>query len=190
MIHDWFHFNGALLHPLDELDIPTDILIFPKQWSFITDTVEEIENEFYAKRDYNEYLIDLKVNELFIRLSRSLKDKYSEIIDKKFSSELRQLRTEIAQNLSHDWTVREMANKLMLSQSRFAHLYHAFYGTTPIDDLIRMRINTAQNALAFTQSSICEIAYSLGYRNITHFCRQFRKMIGISPSQYRKNCHQ
>ena len=39
----------------------------------------------------------------------------------------------------------------MLSPSRFAHLYHAFYGTTPIDDLIRMRISAAQNALSFTQ---------------------------------------
>jgi len=168
------------------LNIPADILIFPKQWSFITDIVEEIENEFYAKRDYNEHLIDLKINELLIKLSRSLKGKYSEKIDTKFTSELRQLRTEIAKDLSYDWTVEKMAAGLMLSQSRFAHLYHTFYGTTPIDDLIRMRIHAAQNALAFTQSSICEIANSLGYRNVTHFCRQFHKVVGISPTQYRK----
>jgi len=189
MIHDWFHFTGMSKQFFDELDIPIDILIFPKQWSFITDIVEEIENEFYAQRDYNERLIDLKVNELFIRLSRALKGKYSEITDKKFTSELRKLRTEIAQNLSHDWTVAEMSGKLMLSPSRFSHLYHTFYGTTPIDDLIRMRINTAQTALAFTQSSICEISYSLGYRNTTHFCRQFRQFTGMSPSEYRKERH-
>ena len=187
MIHDWFHFIGVSKALFDGLNIPTDILIFPKQWSFITETVEEIENEFYAKRDYGGRLIDLKVNELFIRLSRSLEGTYSEITDKKFTSELRKLRTEIAQNLSHAWTVAEMANKLMLSQSRFSHLYHSFYGTTPVDDLIRMRIGAAQTALAFTTSSIAEIAYSLGYRNTTHFCRQFHKFTGISPSEYRKN---
>lgn len=188
MLHDWFHFKGISGQLFDKLDIPTDVLIFPKQWSFITDIVEEIENEFYAKRDYNEHLIDLKVKELFIRLSRAIKSDYSEITAEKTSSKLRQLRIEISHNLSHDWTVMKMASKLMLSQSRFAHIYEKFYGTTPIDDLIRMRIHAAQNALEFTQSTVCEIAYSLGYRNTTHFCRQFRKFVGISPSQYRKNC--
>ena len=186
MIHDWFHFKGVTGQLFEDLDIPTDVLIFPKQWSFITAIVEEIENEFYAKRDYNEKLIDLKVNELLVKLNRSLKGKYSEITDSKFTSELRQLRTEIAHNLSHCWTVEEMASRLMLSQSRFAHIYQNFYGTTPIDDLICMRIHSAQTSLAFTQSTICEIAYSLGYRNTTHFCRQFKQITGTSPSQYRK----
>jgi AraC-like DNA-binding protein len=186
MIHDWFHFVDVPSGLFDTLDIPTDTLLFPKHWSFITDMVEEIENEFYAQREHHEYLIDSKIKELFVRLSRALKSKYSESFDQKFTSELRQLRGTIAQNLSHDWTVAEMASMLMLSPSRFAHLYHAFYGTTPIDDLIRMRISAAQNALSFTPLSICEIADSLGYRNVTHFCRQFHKMVGVSPSQYRK----
>lgn len=187
MIHDWIHFTDVPQKLFDELDIPTDILIFPKQWAFITDIVEDIENEFYAKREYHEQLIDSKINELFIRLGRVLKGKDTEIIDEKYTAELRQLRNEISKNLSHDWTIAEMANKLMLSQSRFAHLYHAFYGTSPIDDLICMRISAAQNVLAFTKNSIREIADSLGYRNVTHFCRQFHKVVGISPSQYRKN---
>ena len=186
MIHDWFHFTNVPQSLFDALNIPTDTLIFPKQWSFITDTVEEIENEFYAQREHHEYLIDAKIKELFVRLSRALKAKYSETFDQKFTSELRRLRSTIAQNLSFNWTVAEMASKLMLSPSRFAHLYHAFYGTTPIDDLIRMRISAAQNALSFTQTPICEIADSLGYRNVTHFCRQFHKIVGTSPSQYRK----
>ena len=186
MRHDWFHFVNVPQHFFDELNIPTDTLIFPKQWSYITDIVEEIENEFYAKRDHNEPLIDLKIQELFIRLSRSLKSKYSEATVTKFTLELRRLRTEIENNLSLDWTVEKMAENLMLSPSRFAHLYHTFYGTSPIDDLIRMRIHFAQDALAFTQSSICEIANSLGYHNVTHFCRQFHKITGISPTRYRK----
>ena len=118
-----------------------------------------------------------------------LKGEYSKITDKEITYALRQLRIEISQNLSQDWTVSKMARKLMLSQSRFAHIYQNFYGTTPIEDVIRMRILSAKNALEFTQSTICEISYSLGYRNTTHFCRQFRQFVGISPSQYRKNCN-
>ncbi|MBR3864070.1 MAG: helix-turn-helix transcriptional regulator [Clostridia bacterium] len=189
MLHDWFHFNGVSEQLFSDLDIPTDVLILPKQWSFITELVEEIETEFYGKRNYSEPLIDLKINELFIKIGRALKGEYSKITDKEITYALRQLRIEISQNLSQDWTVSKMARKLMLSQSRFAHIYQNFYGTTPIEDVIRMRILSAKNALEFTQSTICEISYSLGYRNTTHFCRQFRQFVGISPSQYRKNCN-
>ena len=187
MIHDWIHFNNVPSDFFEKYDIPTDVLIYPKQWAFITELVEELENEFFARREYGNKLIDLKIGELFIKLNRSIKNKYGEMADPKLAANLRQLRAEIMQDLSHDWTVAEMASKFMLSQSRFAHIYNTFYGTTPIDDLIRIRINAAQDSLTFTNNTVCEIADSLGYRNTTHFCRQFKKFVGVSPSEYRKN---
>ena len=187
MVHDWFHFVDVPPDLFEKLSLPTDVLIFPNQWSFITELVEEIENEFFAQREYDEELIDIKAKELFIKLSRSVsaKNKYDEITDQKIKSSLRQLRAEIVSNLSHTWTVAEMASRLMLSESRFAHVYHVYYGTSPIDDVIRVRINKAQSKLKFTDDPVSEIANSLGYRNTTHFCRQFRKCVGLSPSQYR-----
>ena len=187
MIHDWFHFVDIPSDFFEKIGLPTDVLIFPNQWSFITELVEEIENEFFAQREYDEELIDIKAKELFIKLSRSInaKNKYDEITDRKLKAGLRQLRAEIVGNLSHNWTVAEMASRLMLSESRFAHIYHVYYGTSPIEDVIRVRINKAQSMLKFTDNPICEIANSLGYRNTTHFCRQFRKYVGVSPSQYR-----
>lgn len=187
MIHDWFHFTNAPMELLKSLDMPTDVLIYPKQWSIITNLVEEIENEFYAQKEHNEYLIDLKVNELLIKLSRSVKNKYPEIKDNKLTSDLRRVRSKIMQHLSDDWTVAKMATELPLSPSRFAHIYKAFYGTSPMDDLIRARIEAAKNALSSTELTVCEISNSLGYGNVTHFNRQFHKIIGVSPSQYRKN---
>ena len=46
MLHDWFHFTNIPPNLLEELNLPTDLLIFPKQWSFITNLTEDIENEF------------------------------------------------------------------------------------------------------------------------------------------------
>ena len=187
MVHDWFHFVDVTPDFFQYFGLLTDTLIFPNQWSFITELVEEIENEFYAQREYGEELIESKAKELFIKLSRSVsaKNKYDEITDQKTKAGLRQLRAEIVGNLSYNWTIAEMASKLMLSESRFAHVYHAYYGTSPIDDVIQVRINSAQSKLKFTDDPIGEIASSLGYRTITHFCRQFRKYVGVSPSQYR-----
>ena len=186
MLHDWFHFTNIPPNLLEELNLPTDLLIFPKQWSFITNLTEDIENEFYAKKEHSEQIIDLKVKELLIKLSRALKSNQYEIVDKKITSDLKGLRSLIKQNLSLDWTIEKMAKEVHLSPSRFAHLYQSFYGISPINDLILMRISTAQNALTFTADNVNEIAYSLGYKNLSHFCKQFRKIVGISPSQFRK----
>ena len=74
-----------------------------------------------------------------------------------------------------------------LSESRFAGLYKNFYGISPINDLIRARVNAAVNALENTGKSISEIAESLGYNNLPHFIRQFHSIVGMSPASYRKD---
>lgn len=187
MLHDWFHFSNVPDGLFEELDLATDVLLFPKQTDFITDLTREMENELLAQKDCCAHMLDIKATELFVKLSRTLKMQQSDFIDEAVSIEFQKLRNKIIQSLSYNWTVAEMSNELHLSKSRFSHLYHAIYGTSPIDDLIRARIDSARSSLKFTNHTICEIAESLGYLNTTHFCRQFRQIVGMSPSQYRKN---
>ena len=80
-----------------------------------------------------------------------------------------------------------MAGRVGLSKSRFYTIYKNIYGNSPIDDLIRARIDSAKNALQFSSTSISEIAENLGYNNLTHFMRQFKGMTGMIPDQYRKS---
>ena len=79
-----------------------------------------------------------------------------------------------------------MAKKVNLSESHFFVLYKKFYGITPVADLINARINNAKNMLLFKNMLIDDIASELGYNNTTHFIRQFKSFVGITPSQYRK----
>lgn len=186
MLHDFIHFRNVPPDLLETLHIPTDVLFFPKQYAFITTLTEEIETEFLAQKDGYEYLIDLKIKELLVKLCRSAKSEYSEVVSEKLTADLRRLRKKMIQQPAHAWTVAEMACELHLSTSRFAHLYKVFFGTTPLDDLIRARMDAAKNELLFTNRAVCEIADGLGYRNTTHFCRQFRQVVGVSPTRYKK----
>ena len=186
MFHDWFHFINPPIGFFEKLEIPTDVLLFPDRCTFISNIVEEIENEFYNQSDRMNELIDVKVKELFIKLSRALKTHSKEPVIEKTVSDFRNLRRELRGSLSHDWSINEMAERLHLSPSHFSHLYKKIYSTTPIGDLIEARIDNAKSALLFTDKSIEEIALSLGYNNTTHFCRQFHKYVNLSPSQYKK----
>lgn len=55
-----------------------------------------------------------------------------------------------------------------------------------MDDVIGFRLIKARDLLICTTQSISEIAEQCGYNNTEHFCRQFRKNLGLSPGNFRK----
>jgi len=186
LLHDWFHFQGIPESVFEAWNLPLDTLLYPKRWDYITDFVQEIESEFYAKRMHYSELLTFKMNELFIRLSRSLYEEPTVVVNSSTSESLRKLRSKILLSLNHPWTVSEMASEISLSESHFYSIYRSFYGTSPMDDLIHARIDAAKNALLFTEQPISGIAEALGYNNVTHFIRQFHSFTGTSPARYRK----
>ncbi len=187
MIHDWFHFtvdDGTLF---DKLLLPTNSLLCPSHCEFITPLVKEMEYEFFSSKPMSKLLISEKATELFIKLSRALGDEAPYLSSTDTEARFRDLRGEIFGDLSHPWTVPEMASRVALSPSRFYADYKSIFGNPPMTDLIRARVDAARNALSFSTEPIAEIASSLGYANVTHFNRQFKSLCGVSPSEYRKS---
>ncbi|NLK74984.1 MAG: helix-turn-helix transcriptional regulator [Clostridiales bacterium] len=60
--------------------------------------------------------------------------------------------------------------------------YNEFFNCSPIEDLIRERIEKAKYLLSTQTMSVSDVAYAVGYDNIYHFSRQFKKHTSISPS--------
>jgi YesN/AraC family two-component response regulator len=54
------------------------------------------------------------------------------------------------------------------------------------DHLNEIRIRKAKELLIVTEMSIQDISLEVGYANITSFNRMFKKQIGMSPGEYRK----
>lgn len=101
--------------------------------------------------------------------------------------ELLMLRRQISNNPQLSWNVREMAESLHISMGHLQLLYKQKFGISCMDDVIDFRLRKAMDLLTYTNQSISEIAEQCGYRNVEHFCRQFRKCIGISPGKFRKS---
>jgi AraC-like DNA-binding protein len=72
-----------------------------------------------------------------------------------------------------------------LSKYHFIKKYKALTGTTPINHFIQLKIERACHLLDVTNKGIKEIAWAVGYEDAYYFSRIFRKVMGISPSQYR-----
>lgn len=100
--------------------------------------------------------------------------------------ELLGLRREIANSPQLSWTVAEMAKQLHMSMGHLQLLYKQKFEISCIDDVISFRIQKAKDLLAFSDASMAEIAEQCGYHNTEHFCRQFRKVTGLSPGRFRQ----
>lgn len=89
-------------------------------------------------------------------------------------------------NLSHAWTVPEMAAVIGVSSSHLRRLFIENFGATPRQRLCNLRLETAARLLADPSMRIKEIQARVGIADASHFCRDFRERFGASPSEYRE----
>lgn len=59
-------------------------------------------------------------------------------------------------------------------------------GITPIQYIILQRTELAKNMLLYSKKNILEISTELGYSDQSHFSRQFKRIVGVSPSLYKE----
>lgn len=83
-------------------------------------------------------------------------------------------------------TAESSAREVRMSTSGFQHLYKKCFGVTLFQDIIRARIEYACLLLETTDLSAVEISQQSGYSHYAHFVRQFKKITGKCPGDYRK----
>jgi len=83
--------------------------------------------------------------------------------------------------------VDELAATAQLSTYRFNRRIKALFGLTPTQLLIKTRIDAARRMLAGGAATVAEIALSCGYCDQSAFTRQFKRVVGLTPVQYREH---
>lgn len=63
--------------------------------------------------------------------------------------------------------------------------FHDHVGLSAMEYISHFRIDKACKALRSSDKDVLEIAFDCGFRNISNFNRQFRRIIGCSPTEFR-----
>jgi len=87
---------------------------------------------------------------------------------------------------NEDITMDMLEKHYYRSKSQITKLFKAAYNTTPYAYLLDIRIEFAKNILKTTKTPIKEIAEYLRFSSEYHFSGSFKKKVGISPREYRK----
>ena len=68
----------------------------------------------------------------------------------------------------------------------FSRTFKREHGMTFRDYTLQLRIQAAAHALCSTDTSILDVAFSVGFNDPSHFSRLFRRTMGVTPSMYRR----
>jgi len=83
-------------------------------------------------------------------------------------------------------TVNGMASSLHLSPRYLSDLLKEETGKTAIELIHIFLISEAKNLIKSSDNTISETAYKLGFENLPYFSRLFKKEVGLSPNQFKK----
>lgn len=83
-----------------------------------------------------------------------------------------------------DLTVGEVAERSFISEVYFRRLFKAEYGMSPQKYIVDLRIREAASLILTGYYSLKEIAYMSGYSDYKYFSVEFKRIIGVSPSEY------
>ncbi len=184
---DWIHFslNENDKEFFDGLNIPLYNILYPSDFHKLSQYVSMISDVFHNKSEHYQNIIDSFMRTLFYSIADDLSPKNSDSLSGIHYVALSHLRTQIYNNPSSTWIIEDIASSVCLSTSYFQHLYKQYFGCSCQQDIINSRLNLAKLYLTTTNMQISDIADFCGYNNELHFMRQFKKFIGITPSNYR-----
>ncbi|PYI57396.1 helix-turn-helix domain-containing protein [Paenibacillus flagellatus] len=96
----------------------------------------------------------------------------------------------VEERYDRDITLEGIAEELHFHPVYLSRVFKKERGVTFSDYLAEYRMNVAKEWLETTTLRLSEIAEKLNYSNTTAFIRIFRKVVGMTPGQYRERCRQ
>lgn len=127
----------------------------------------------YSDRFYKRQFIDRSLN-----VSGTMVKKFQKVVDDYFEKDLH-----LKEGLP---TVNYLAGKLSVSTRYLSDLLRQETGKTALEHIHIYLIKEAKNLLLSSENNVSEIAYDLGFESPSYFTRLFKKIVGVTPVQYRE----
>jgi AraC family transcriptional regulator len=99
----------------------------------------------------------------------------------------------------HDYIAAHLDQKIIndalaqiagLSTAHFYVVFKQTEGMSPHCYVLQYRVRRTQQLLARAEMSLAEIADTVGFSNQSHCIQSFRKIVGVTPGDYRRYCLQ
>jgi len=157
----------------------------PHQLNNISHFVELLKEETENNLPGYKRIVDYIFKTIVINLCRY----YSEV-DTPHSKSLIKVGKSIdfmEKNFAEEISLQMLADEAEMSMANFLRAFKKITNCTPIDFLIRLRIEKAMKMMEqYPNSRIIDISMKTGFWNSSYFSRKFKEIMGITPTGYLK----
>ena len=100
--------------------------------------------------------------------------------------QVRKVTSHIETNLDSPMRSEELASIVRLNPCHFSRAFRNSFGSSPLEYVIRRRMERAQGLMLSTDAPLSRIALDCGLADQAHFSRMFRRIVGESPRVWRR----
>jgi len=188
-----FEINNSLIDSVTkkvytefENDLSCDInkhILYEKINPVIHNSIERILNTALSNERNKEFLVDLYAQEMAYNLIKikSVHDMLNVNSNNFIHLSVKMMN----ENISEGITISEIAYALNMSPANFSAKFKKVIGISPNEYFKNLKLLEAKKMLKV--KSVTEVAYDLGYENISHFIGLFKDRFGITPKKYMLN---
>ena len=182
----WIHFTGSdVKNILAYHGISLDEHVFycgvlPDYKALFRKIIQELQ---LCRYGYEDYIASL-FNDILLLVDRQQHEQKKATGD--VQEQIERAAAYFNENYNTKISIDDYAESLHISTNWFIHNFKQYTGMSPAQYILSLRMVNAQSLLERTTYNIKEISEIVGYENPLYFSRVFKKEIGKSPAQYRK----
>ncbi|AZQ64742.1 AraC family transcriptional regulator [Flammeovirga pectinis] len=132
-----------------------------------------------------------KLNELYVIIENIILENEEEESEKMYHDYeidiALQVKNRIANELNYKPNIEEISKEFGINKTKIGVVYKFIYGQTIYQDYKKVRIFRAKDMISSTTRKISDIAYELGYTDLHHLSKDFKKTFDITPSELRES---
>lgn len=102
------------------------------------------------------------------------------------NSFIQKVKSIIIENVHEDISVEALAAKMNISVRTLQRIFKEEMNISPNTFITKIKMEVAVKLIRKGQLNMSEIAHSLGYNELSYFCKVFKKEVGISPKKFQK----
>lgn len=170
--------------------IPGDVISNEIDRNVIWNIHNLVLDEFKNEKTYYQEIISNGISTMLGVLMRNISEKYDtnqkdvQINHKKIDTILSHIRQHAYNN--ELTKISFLANKFGMSQSSISSYFKKQTGESIHQYVTKYKMKLVEYRLVYTEFTIAEIAYQMGYTDESHLTKTFKKHFSMSPKQYRK----
>lgn len=181
-VHSWIHFKGKSVRPMiTDCGFKSNNIFHLDSSEVLTESLSDIYRELVEHAVPDEIILQ----NLFENMLRKLARQTGYVETGYMPERILKIKNLLEANPVKTFQIPFLAKEASMSIPHFCAEFKKHVGTSPIEYLIRMRLQQARHLLYDRNLSISDIADRVGYHDIFHFSKQFKKHFGMSPRAMR-----